>query len=314
MLNSSKKTLSLSQLQNSMQMPPLQAITHPDLRDKDITLSVLRLDRIHPEIQGNKWFKLRLNLADALEQGFSSVMSFGGVYSNHLVALAAAGSQLGLRTIGVVRGEIAEPNNPVITFLKQHNMRLIALSRSEYRRKQEPSVMSSLLALEGPAYLIPEGGGNALGTKGCEDIAGLLQQGANETENVVVALACGTGTTMAGIINGLERRNLSCSVLGVSVLKAPGYLRAEVANRLNPTPDSSVRWQVSDDFHCGGYAKENAKLRKFLDDFQREQPLPLEHVYTGKLFYGLHSMIQRGDFLPGTRICAIHTGGLLPVR
>ncbi|MFT4861263.1 MAG: 1-aminocyclopropane-1-carboxylate deaminase [Pseudohongiellaceae bacterium] len=301
----------LEQLQHSIMPPQLQVLASPLLESKQLRLSVLRLDTMHREIQGNKWFKLRLNLARAVDGGAHKIVSFGGAYSNHLYALAAAGSALGVETVGFVRGEIVEPFNPVIRFLKAHNMALIPLSRSDYRRKADPNFLEALLAKHGPAYLIPEGGSNELGVKGCEDIAKLVALAIPVNNQSIVALACGTGATMAGVVNGFASLGTANSVLGVSVLKAPGYMGNAVAEKLPLASSAAIAWSVSDDYHWGGYGKSNPQLEKFMAGFAQQHDVPLEHVYTGKLFFALDSMIRQDVFPAGSHICALHTGGIV---
>ncbi len=301
----------LDQLQSEIETPQLQHLTSPELEASRLRLSVLRLDSIHPEIQGNKWFKLRLNLARAIQTNHSRVISFGGAYSNHLYALAAAGSALGLATVGVVRGEITDPSNPVIQFLKQKHMRLIPVSRTDYRRKDDPSFQAQILEEIGPSYIIPEGGSNAFGVEGCEAIAEILAAAATLGDNTVIATACGTGATMAGVVSGAARLGMPWEVLGVSVLNAPGYLGQEVSNHLSRCRYTSPVWSVSDDYHFGGYAKTSLELAAFIASFSAQHGLPLEPVYTGKLFFALDSMIRQDKFAPGSHICALHTGGII---
>jgi len=294
-----------------MTSPVLQRLSSPLLSSKQLELTVLRLDSIHPEIQGNKWFKLQHNLAHAQQIKCNKIISFGGAYSNHLYALAAAGSALGLKTVGVVRGEIVEPLNPVIRFLKARGMELIPVSRSDYRRKEDPDFLQSLLDDHGPAFVIPEGGSNELGARGCEDIAGLIASALPQDSHAVTALACGTGTTMAGIVDGFAELGARGSVLGLSVLKAPGFIGESVRESLRHAKLGALSWSVNDTYHCGGYAKKTPELLRFMDDFQAQHGLPLEHVYTGKLFFALDSMIRQDSFAPDTHICAVHTGGIV---
>ncbi len=302
---------SLDQLQRSFRPPRLQVLTSPLLESKQLRLSVLRLDTVHQEIQGNKWFKLRLNLAHAVAGADQKIASFGGAYSNHLYALAAAGSALGVETVGFIRGEIVEPFNPVIAFLKARNMALIPLSRSDYRRKADPIFLESLLAEHGPAYVIPEGGSNELGVKGCEDIAKLVALAMPVDDQPIVALACGTGATMAGVVNGFTGLGTANKVMGVSVLKAPGYISQAVAAKTTAAASAAAAWSVSDDYHWGGYGKSHPQLEKFMAGFAQQHDLPLEHVYTGKLFFALDAMIRQDAFPAGSHICALHTGGIV---
>lgn len=312
---------------------PLQTVEHPILREADVCLDVLRLDLIHPLIHGNKWFKLKHNLDHIQSSGIKRVLSFGGAWSNHLYALAAAGKQLGLHTIGVVRGETPEPLNPVLEFARQQGMHLYPISRDEYRHKTEPDFIESLHQQLGGFYLLPEGGSNELAVRGCEEIAEIISASgwkgwdgsAGVTNNSdcigksngrnCIALACGTGTTMAGVVSGLGRMEdeVACAeVLGFSILKGEGYLRSEVANQLEAAAVvSPVQWQMLEEYHCGGYAKINSSLKQFLESFPDYSDIPLEPVYTGKLFYGIFDMLNRSCFPAGSHILAIHTGGIV---
>lgn len=291
---------------------PIEPVSCELLVEKSVALSVLRLDLIHPHLQGNKWFKLRHNLQACQEQGFSQVMSFGGAYSNHLFALAAAGSYFGIDTVGVIRGELVEPLNPVLAFCRSQGMQLHPVSRQQYRNKTCASFLNELRDKFGPSYLVPEGGSNDLALLGCEEIAGLAASRAQKPD-AMIAMACGTGTTMAGVVRGLQKRQSSHRVLGVSVLKAEGYIESEVRRWLGEgSSNEQQAWYVSDSFHCGGYAKSSMELAEFIENFKDISDIPLEPVYTGKLVFGLFSMIEGDAFPPGTEIIAIHTGGIIP--
>ncbi|MFK7863951.1 MAG: 1-aminocyclopropane-1-carboxylate deaminase/D-cysteine desulfhydrase [Pseudohongiellaceae bacterium] len=298
--------------QSEFQAAPVEQVNCELLTAKSLRLRVLRLDKIHPQVQGNKWFKLRLNLASCLEQGLSRVISFGGAYSNHLYALAAAGGQLGLETVGVVRGELVEPFNPVLAYCQSQGMKLHSVSRSEYRQKLDPLFLKELQDKYGPAFIVPEGGSNQLGVQGCEEIATHLCNIAGEGP-VTIALACGTGTTLAGVIQGLGKQQANHAVLGVSVLKAEGYIERQTKSWLTEATFSGKQsWYVSDSFHCGGYAKSSMELIEFIERFKEVSDIPLEPVYTGKLFFGLFSMIEADAFPPGSDLIAVHSGGIIP--
>jgi 1-aminocyclopropane-1-carboxylate deaminase/D-cysteine desulfhydrase-like pyridoxal-dependent ACC family enzyme len=296
----------------SISNPPIEQLDCELLRRSGVALNVLRLDKCHPLVGGNKWYKLKHNLLEFQRQPELPILSFGGAYSNHLYALAAAGKLLGQSTIGIVRGELSEPLNPVLDFAKRQGMTLWPVSRGDYRRKQDADFLEELRSRFGSFHLLPEGGSNALAIQGCEEIAGLLQRETTASKRLV-ALCCGTGTTMAGLICGMDR---ACSsgneeVLGVSVLKGDGYLKAEVEAQLRAVGcGNSIPWSVDDSHHCGGYARSNSELRGFLENFAGFSDLPLEPVYTGKLFYALFDLIEKGEIPSGTEVVAIHSGGV----
>lgn len=295
----------------SISEPTIEPVHCDLLRHAGVTLNVLRLDQCHPLLSGNKWYKLKYNLLAFQDQQDLPILSFGGAYSNHLYALAAAGQLLGMRTIGVVRGEMPEPLNPVLAFAREQGMTLLPISRGDYRRKQDPDFLKDLQSRFGDFHLLPEGGGNALALKGCEEIASLLRW--QNTGPRLVALCCGTGVTMAGLISGLSAGMGAAApeVLGVSVLKGDGYLHSEVSAHLAKCGCSdSVAWRVDDTHHCGGYARTNPALTAFLSEFAELTDIPIEPVYTGKLFYALFDLIKRGAIPRGTEIVAIHSGGI----
>jgi 1-aminocyclopropane-1-carboxylate deaminase len=292
-------------------VPPVDQIDCELLAEKEVTLRILRLDKIHPHIHGNKWFKLKLNIQAAQEQGHSRVISFGGAYSNHLYALAAAGAYFGLETVGIVRGELIEPLNPVLAFCRSAGMALYPVSRADYRRKEEPEFLQELLLNHGRAYVIPEGGSNELAFTGCREIADMVCSIAGDSK-VTIAMACGTGATMTGVIEGLQPLHTQHTVLGVSVLNAKGMITNLVESWLDKS-DIAVNspWYVSDSFHCGGYAKSNLELTEFIEGFTDISEVPIEPVYTAKLFYGIFSMVEANAFPRGAQIIALHTGGVV---
>lgn len=296
----------------SISEPPIEPLRCEFLTRAGVSVNVLRLDKCHPLLSGNKWYKLKYNLLEFQKQPELPILSFGGAYSNHLYALAAAGKLLGMGTIGIVRGEMPEPLNPVLAFARAQGMTLLPISRSDYRRKQDADFLHELQAKFGDFHLLQEGGSNPLAIKGCAEIAQLLKwQHADSRQ--LVALCCGTGTTMAGLISGLSKieGNSAPKVLGVSVLKGDGYLKSEILGQLQAYGcDSPIDWQVDDTHHCGGYARSNPALRSFLRKFAGFSGLPLEPVYTGKLFYALFDLIEKGVISAETEIVAIHSGGI----
>ena len=293
--------------------PPIQAVDSALLREHDVRLNVLRLDLLHPIIHGNKWFKLKYNLSRISASRTDTVLSFGGPYSNHICALAAACRQLGLSSIGVIRGELVEPLNPVLRFASEQGMKLVAMDRASYRRKHEPDLVASLRERFGVVHILPEGGSNALALIGCAEIAGFIRWQSSSRRRLV-ALACATGATMAGLVRGLQQRGSACSeVLGVSVLKAEGYPASQIAAWLDDHANrGGPDWDVLEDYHCGGFGRSSSQLQAFLKEFRRCNDIPLEPVYTGKLFYGLLDVVASGRIPRNSEILALHTGGVFP--
>jgi 1-aminocyclopropane-1-carboxylate deaminase/D-cysteine desulfhydrase-like pyridoxal-dependent ACC family enzyme len=281
---------------------PIQSLAAGWLSEHNIQLSVLRADLADPLLSGNKYFKLKYNLVEAARLDQTCLLSFGGAWSNHLHALAAAGQRFGFATIGIVRGEPTAADNACLRDAARMGMQLQFVSRAEYQQRNSPEFIANLRHQHGDFYLIPEGGANLEGIRGCQE---LLPQGI-EKNFTHLALACGTGTTMAGLISSSK-----IPVIGIQVLKGNGYLQAQIANmlqRYNLQP--STAWTVLDTFHHGGYAKVDTDLLTFIEYMARETDLPLEPVYSGKLFWALRKLIAEGYFPPESRILAIHGGGL----
>jgi len=292
-------------------VPELETIQDRYLHNFSVRMEVLRLDRIHPLVSGNKWFKLRLNLLQAQKDGHSQLLSFGGAYSNHLRALAAAARLTNLKSIGVIRGEIPDPLNPILTFAKEQGMELVPVSRSEYRLKNQADFMSRLERRYGRFYLLPEGGSNELGVDGCSEIASILEPYLvkEQSAKTIIAVACGTGATLAGLIRSMQQRALDVSCLGVAVLKGANFLDQDVDNWLRPL-NAAMSWKIEKSFHCGGYAKTTPELAAFIDSFSERTGLDLEPVYTGKLVFALYRMIETGEIEAGSRVIWLHTGGI----
>lgn len=276
-------------------IPSVSRILLPDL-NPDIGLDLLRLDLLHPSISGNKWYKLRYNIEEALRQGAASLLSFGGAWSNHLHALAFAGRQAGLPTIAYVRGETVM--NATLSDCAAWGMQLHFVSRDAYRHKQDVDFLHELQQAHPGAYLIPEGGSNALGLTGCREI--LPENLATQYD--LIACAVGTGTTLAGMAQALEP---GTSMLGFTVMKQGDYLQ-ETLQHLIP----HTRWRLETRFHGGGFGKIQPALRDFMRDFYVLNQVETDRVYTAKMLFGLREMIRQKELDPNLRILAIHTGGL----
>ncbi|MFC8518097.1 1-aminocyclopropane-1-carboxylate deaminase/D-cysteine desulfhydrase [Streptomyces sp. NPDC057257] len=280
---------------------PLQEVPDDRFARHGLRLLLKRDDLIHPDLIGNKWRKLAPNLAAADGR---TVLTFGGAYSNHLRATAAAGRLLGLPTVGVVRGqELADrPLNPSLARCAADGMRLHFVDRSTYRRKTEPDVLARVLRETGTedAYVVPEGGSNAEAVRGCRALGEELHGQAD-----VVALACGTGGTLAGLAAGLAPAQRA---LGIPVLKG-GFLTTGIRALQNQAFGApSGDWTLDDRFHFGGYARVPAELTSFADDFEDRHGVEVERLYVAKLLYGLVALADEGAFPRGTTIAAVITG------
>ena len=277
------------------------------MTDKKIILLIKREDLRHPQISGNKFHKLKYNLIQAREQGCATVASFGGVWSNHLHALAYAGKKRGLKTIGFIRGPLPQPLNAMLQDASDWGMELRSLSYSDYRRRHDSEFCQQLMLSLDNAYLIPEGGANSLAIKGCAELAKeILQQ---QPDADYLCAACGTGATLAGLVSGA---NSHVQVLGYSVVKGNHALETDIFNWLRGS--TNVPWRIVHDYYCGGFGKLSRELVAFMDDWKRYSDIPLEPLYTGKMFYGLFAMICADAFPAGSTIVALHSGGLQGLR
>ncbi|MDQ0959231.1 1-aminocyclopropane-1-carboxylate deaminase [Streptomyces sp. B4I13] len=282
---------------------PLQEVTDDRFARHGVRLLLKRDDLIHPELIGNKWRKLAPNLEQAAGR---TLLTFGGAYSNHLRATAAAGRLLGLPTVGVVRGDelAGRPLNPSLARCAADGMRLRFVDRATYRRKTEPDTLAAVLRAAGAedAYVVPEGGSNAAAVRGCRALGEELRGRAD-----VVALACGTGGTLAGLAAGLAPGH-GLRALGIPVLKG-GFLGEEI-RALQEEAFGGRRgdWSLDERFHFGGYARVTPELEAFAADFERRHGLPVERLYVAKSLYALVVLAEEGAFAPGTRLAAVVTG------
>ncbi|MBH8573989.1 1-aminocyclopropane-1-carboxylate deaminase/D-cysteine desulfhydrase [Nostocaceae cyanobacterium CENA369] len=289
---------------------PTQEINSKIARCAGVDLYVLRLDLMHPWVNGNKWFKLKYNLLEAQQNNFTTLLTFGGAYSNHIYATAAAGNLFGFRTIGVIRGEESLPLNPTLRFAVQQGMQLVYLDRKMYRQRNTTDLHEYLQQRFGEVFIIPEGGSNLNGVRGCMEIVG-----GEAIAFDYICVACGTSTTLAGIALSLRKQQ---RILGFPVLKDGAFLAEEInsllknyhASGLPLPPNSLASWELMCDYHGGGYAKVNDELLLFKQQFSQEHDIPLDYVYTAKMFYGVMDLLHKGFFHKGDRLLLIHTGGL----
>jgi len=265
-----------------------------------IQLYIKREDLNHPCISGNKWWKLKYNLEHVLDKGYSGVLTFGGAFSNHLYATAAATNELGLSSIGMVRGEETLPLNPTLSFAKAMGMDLHYIDRATYRRKNESEFTQSLRNEFEDFYLIPEGGTNDLAIKGCEEWAAELNK---NIDFEYLCLPVGTGGTISGMINVLKEKK----IIGFSSLKGGSFLIDEIQPWLTHQIDN---WRIETSYHFGGYGKSTDELSNFILEFETRYHIPLDPIYTGKMMFGVFDLIQRSAFPSGSKILVLHTGGL----
>ena len=274
---------------------PYQTLQLP----QPVQLTIKRLDLIHPQISGNKFFKLKYNLLAAQQQGFSQVLTFGGAFSNHIAATAFAAQHFGFQSIGMIRGEelASQQFNPTLQTAQDLGMQLHFLSRFEYRLRHQAEYLQQLQQQYPQAFIIPEGGSNALAIQGTQEILS-----PDDLENYdVICCAVGTGGTLAGIIESSSELQ---HVLGFSALKGD-FLKHDIQQWTDKS-----NWSLTDAYCCGGYAKITPKLLQFMQQFEQQHHIPLEQVYTAKMMMGILDLIQYHHFPAHTRILAIHTGGL----
>lgn len=269
-------------------------IPHPN-----ISLYIKREDLLHPYISGNKFRKLKYNLAKAKKQNHQTLLTFGGAFSNHILAVAAAGKEYGFRTVGIIRGEELAgkvPENPTLQRAQDFGMDFTFITREQYRNKNELKFIEVLHNKFGDFYVIPEGGTNELAVKGCEEILTKTDENFD-----YICCAVGTGGTLSGLINCSKP---SQQVLGFPALKG-GFLRQDICSFATKS-----NWDLITDYHFGGYGKVSEELILFINGFYQTHKIPLDPIYTGKLMFGVMDLIWHNYFPDNSKILVIHTGGL----
>ncbi len=295
---------------SSLNLPsPVTQIKNNLLDEKQIQLFIKRDELIHPVIQGNKWRKLKYNLIAAQEKNKHTLLSFGGAYSNHLHALAAVGKQLNFKTIGIIRGQAPKTLNPCLQDMLDWGMQLKFIKRIDYKQKHTAQFIENLKLEFNDFYLIPEGGNNAAGRKGCAE---LLEELHDEYDTICCEV--GSGTMLSSLIQG----NIctQTSYLGFAVMKNP-QLDEDIHNILATSKNKhklSTQWKINHHYHFGGFAKTTNELNTFIESFKQQHNIQLEPVYSGKMLWGILDLIKQDHFKPGSRILAIHGGGLQGLR
>lgn len=276
---------------------------HDDLfLQKQVSVSVLRLDKIHPLVSGNKIFKLHYFLQEALHSKHRTIISFGGAYSNHLSATAYACSMLHVRSIGIVRGEKPEQLSPTLQQCIADGMQLKFISRQEYGRKEDDPFLKDLKAEFGDCTVVPEGGYHPLGARGAALIVDLIK----DKDHTHICTASGTATTLAGILMAAKPEQ---SIISVPVLKGITDT-AERVKYLTGTLVEFKNLEILGDYHFGGYAKRTDALMEFINHCWLKYRLPLDFIYTAKMFFGIIDSIKNDKFKRGSKIICLHTGGL----
>ncbi len=277
----------------------VQTLHDPLFVKSQVGVDVLRLDKIHTIVSGNKWFKLKFYLEEVIKQHKKGIATFGGAYSNHLIATAYICNRLHLSSVGIIRGEEPPVFSPTLLDVRSYGMKLQFVSRREYH---DANFITQLKRSYPDFIFVDEGGRGAAGIKGAEEIL----QFTDLRQYTHIMCAVGTGTTMTGIIN---RSLPEQEVIGIPVLKMvnggsnniPDYIKSEC---------SQGNFQLNYHFHFGGYAKKNNELLDFMNEFYNQHAIPTDFVYTGKLFYAAMKLIEHGSFGPGANILLIHSGGL----
>jgi 1-aminocyclopropane-1-carboxylate deaminase len=276
---------------------PVQQIKNKLFTDKGLEIFIKRDDLIHPIISGNKWRKLKYILQLAQARGKTHLVTFGGAYSNHLLATAAAAAQFGFKATGIVRGE--EVQNDTLFLCRLHGMQLLFTDRDSYRDKQ--ALFAKHFGDDGHAFFINEGGASAEGARGCAELVNEL----TDTYQHIFC-ACGTGTTAAGIINGLNAHQPGTVFNAVPVLKNGGFMKQEIDQYLT----APTNYSLHTGYHFGGYGKTTPQLIQFIKTFVAGTGILIEPIYTGKMLYALYDLAQKDHFAPGSKILAIHSGGI----
>ncbi|AZJ36815.1 1-aminocyclopropane-1-carboxylate deaminase/D-cysteine desulfhydrase [Tenacibaculum singaporense] len=284
--------------------PENQQIQLPVLTTKGIELFVKREDTIHPFVSGNKFRKLKYNIEEAEQQEKEVLLTFGGAFSNHIAATAAAGKIAGFKTIGIIRGDELGKDvtktlsqNETLRNAYENGMQFKFITREAYRNKTSEAFINQLKKEFGDFYLVPEGGTNALAVQGCEEIL------TNEDEKFnYICCAVGTGGTISGLINSAKKHQ---KVIGFPALKGDFLV-----DEIQPYVKGSENWSLQTDYHFGGYGKYNEELIRFINEFKEQTTILLDPIYTGKMLFGILDLVAKGAFPVGSKLLAIHTGGL----
>jgi 1-aminocyclopropane-1-carboxylate deaminase len=276
---------------------PVHQINNPLFDERDLLVDIKRDDLIHPIISGNKWRKLKYLLEKAQHQQKTHLVTFGGAYSNHLLATAAAAAKFGFKATGIVRGE--EVTNDTLFMCRLHGMNLIFTDRESYRDKQ--ALFDQYFGDNEQAFFIDEGGASPEAAQGCSEMVGELTKTYDH-----IFCASGTGTMAAGIANGITQHKLPSQLNSVPVFKNGGFIAAEIDKLLT----EPANYQLHTGYHFGGYGKVNNELIQFIKRFIAETGILIDPIYTGKMLYAIYDLAEKNHFKPGSKILAVHSGGI----
>ena len=303
------QTLTLAGYHNSLasRVAPVQTVVTAASQKAGVRWQMLRLDLLDDAMSGNKLFKLLPFFLQASEQGINHLLSFGGMHSNHLHALASAGRHFGFATTGIVRGYPDQPETPTLADLRHLGMNIRFADKKDYARRYSPEYCKAL-ADQYQALLIPEGGNNAVGAEGASSIASVIKNSIAEAPDYI-GLACGTGCSLQGILQSpvLEEKTVirAYAALGNAEEIRHHLMRSEIKHR---------HWQLISDYQFGGFAKIRKTLAQFIQHFEKQQAILLDPVYTAKMCYAIDDEIHRGVIRPGSHIVSLHSGGLQGMR
>ncbi len=263
-----------------------------------LNINILRADVLDPVVSGNKWFKLQFYVRDAIAAGKTTLATFGGPYSNHIIATAKYGASMGLNTVGFIRGEKPTTLSPTLTDAIQHGMTLHFVSREDFEQREK-----IIAENQDPNWAwIPEGGYGITGADGAKSMLTIKDSSSYDT----IICAVGTGTMMAGLIKAAAPHQ---KVTGLSVLKNNISIDAAIKALLTKE-EANKNFEMIHDYHFGGYAKHKPALIDFMNECYKKMELPLDFVYTAKLMYGVRDLATKGKFEPSSKILVIHSGGL----
>ena len=273
-----------------------QEISYPLLKEKQVRLYLKRIDLVHSFISGNKWYKLKYNIKEAIRLKKKTILTFGGAFSNHIAATSYAARNKGLNSIGIIRGEERLPHNSTLNFAIKQGMVLHYISRSDYRLKNTANFRQNIKDKYGEFYLVPEGGSNELAVKGTREIINCGDA------HDYICCSVGTGGTIKGIIQASTIKQQNIGFLAVNYYD-------QIYSSINRCVEKQ-NWSLINHYLFGGYAKYNQNLINFIINFNRRNQIPLDAIYTGKMMFGIFDLIAQDYFPIGSKILAIHTGGL----
>lgn len=285
---------------------PTDGVVMEELSDdlfskKQVFLYVLRLDNIHQVVSGNKLFKLHYFLKNAVQQSSEGIVTFGGAWSNHLVATAFACKELGVKSVGIIRGESPAVLSDTLDRCREYGMQLEFISRTRYSEKEQPGFLYEITSVFKKYYIVPEGGYHPLGAAGASLIMDFIDDDVTH-----ICCAVGSATTLTGLLQGLKKKQ---QLIGIPVLKNLHDLEKRISFLGNHFFDP-LQLKIMNDYHFGGYAKKNKVLIDFMNTLYQQHHLPTDFVYTGKMMFGIIDGIRKNIFPKGSKIVCIHTGGL----